>query len=345
MNSLRPDPRGVWKPKPLSALRRPSSLLESANPTTPPDRTTPQSNEKPLHQIPITYSTIAARALSFHNQVLTGVSPVQLDQNGLYCKPLPGFEGTACCFACGSTRPLATLQRNPIEEMQQIYLADCIWQIICRDLKPFLGTPDNVTHSSPPSLSPSRALPRTALASILPEEPSTTNVESPAEQPSTILKPRPQQPQPTCSSESSQSPQPPQPPQFPPPLYSTSTATSTKNQRPTYASVLQRPTPSLPRPIPRTYHTAPSPNRTLTIEDLYRRFHNKPSPFKLDKKSSKRSANRARNKAASAAMSLTKVLISALPAFSQLLGEMQSTADNCWPPYLGTHYSRAIRAA
>jgi hypothetical protein len=336
MNSLHPDPRGVWKPKPLSALRRPSSLLKSANPAAPPDRTTPQPNDKPLHQIPITYSTIAARALSFHGQVLTGITPVQLAQNGLYCKPLPGFGRTACCFACGSTKPLSTLQKNPIEEMQQLHLADCIWQIICRDLKPVFETPDTVTHSSTASPSPSRARPGTALASILLEEHSTMNVESPTEQPSTILELGPQQPQPTCSSESSQPPQ---------PLSPTSTATSTQNQRPTYASVLQRPNPSLPRPTPRTYYTAPSPKRTLTIEDLYRRFHNKPSPFKRDKKSSKRSANRARKKAASAALSLTKVLISALPAFSQLLGEMQSTADNCWPPYLGTHYSRAMRAA
>lgn len=329
MDSPHPDPGGAWKPKPLSALRRPSSLLKPANPTAPSDPTTPQPNDKPLHQIPITYSTISARALSFHSQVLTNVTPVQLAQNGLYCKALPGFGGTACCFACGSTKPLSTLQESPIEEMQQLHLADCIWQIICRDLKPTFETPDTVTHSSTASPSPPQA-PRTALASTLPEEPSTMNVNPPAEQPSTILEAGPQQPQPTCSSGSSQPPQPPQP------LPSTSTTTFTQNQRPTYASVLQRLKPSLPQPTPRTYHTAPSRKRTLTIEDLYRRFHNKPSPFKHDKKSSKRSANRARNKAASAALSLTKVLISALPAFSQLLGEMHSTADNCWPPYLGT---------
>lgn len=38
-------------------------LPKSANSSAPPDRTTPHPNDKPLHQITITYSTIAARAL------------------------------------------------------------------------------------------------------------------------------------------------------------------------------------------------------------------------------------------------------------------------------------------
>lgn len=105
----------VWKPKPLSALRRPSLLLKSANPTAPPDRTTPQPNETlPKHRIPITYSTVAVRALSFHSQVLTDVTPVQLAQNGLYCKPLPDLGRTACCSACGS---LYCVRLRPLDLM------------------------------------------------------------------------------------------------------------------------------------------------------------------------------------------------------------------------------------
>jgi hypothetical protein len=336
MCSQHPDARGGWKPKPLSALRRPSSLLKPANPTAPPDRTTPHRNDKPLHQIPITYSTIAARALSFQSQVLTGVTPFQLAQNGLYCKLLSGFGGTACCFACGSAKPLHTLQKNPIKEMQQLHLADCIWQIICRDLKPVFETPDIVTHSSTASPSPQRPSPGTAPASILLEESSTMNVDSATEQSPTILESEPQQPPPTCSSKTSQ------PPRF---LHSASTATSSRRPQPTYASVLQCAKSSLPQPNSKAYQSPPSLKHALTIEDLYHRFHNKPSPFKLDKKTSKRSGHRARNKNASATQSLTRFLFSALPAFSQLLAEMQPAADNCWPPYLGTHYSRAMRAA
>ncbi|KUM55337.1 hypothetical protein ACN42_g11978 [Penicillium freii] len=334
MSSQHPDARGGWKPKPLSALRRPSSLLKSANPSAPPNRTTPHPNDEPLHQIPITYSTIAARALSFHRQVLTDVTPLQLAQNGLYCKPSRS-GGSACCFACGSTILLYTLQDNPIEEMQQLHLANCIWQIICRDLKPTFERPNMVTPSD--TASPSqRPPPESAPASILPDEPSTMNIDIAPEQSTTIPEPGPQQPQPTCSSEVSQPPQ---------PLYSTPPVTSTPDQQPTYASVLQRPKLCLPQPTSNTYQSVPSPERTLTIEDLYRRFHNKPSPFQLNKKTSKSSASRARNKKASASQSLARFLISALPAFSRLLAEMQPAADDCWRPYRGTHYSRAMKAA
>lgn len=45
-----------------------------------------------------TYSTIAARALSFQGQLLTGAMPLQLAQNGLHYK-LPGFSSsTARCL-------------------------------------------------------------------------------------------------------------------------------------------------------------------------------------------------------------------------------------------------------
>lgn len=142
MDSQHPESRLSWKPKPFSTLRRPSSLLNSANHTAPPDRTTPHSNDKPPLHISTTYSAIADRALSFHRQVLTGVTPLRLAQNGLHYKRLPEFGGgTACCFACGSTTTLATLQRAPIEEAQALHLADCIWQIICRDLKPVFEKP------------------------------------------------------------------------------------------------------------------------------------------------------------------------------------------------------------
>ena len=337
-SSQHPDARGGWKPKPFSALRRPSSLLKSVNPTAPPHRTTPHPHDKLPHQILITYSTIAARAVSFHRQVLADVTPLQLAQNGLHCKPSPESGGLAYCFACGSTRPLYTLQNNPIEQMQQLHLADCIWQIICRDLKPVFETPDNVTHSSTASASHQRPPPETVPASFLPDEPSISSIDPVAEQSSTIPEPGTQHPQPTCSAEVSQSPQ---------PLHSPCPATSTLDQRPTYASVLQRFKPPLPQPTSKAYQAAHSLRRTLTIEDLYRRYHNKPSPFKFGKKTSKSSADRARarNKNATATQSLTKFLISALPAFSQLLSEMQPAADNCWQSYRGTHYSRAARAA
>jgi len=217
--------------------------------------------------------------------------------------------------------------------MQQLHLTNCIWQIICRDLKPSFERPNIVPHSATACSSPQQPPPETTPASILPDEPSAMNINTATELSTTIPEPWPQQSQPTYSSEISQPP-PPQPPQPPQSLHLTSPAPPTPDQQSTYASVLQRPGPSLPQPTSKIYQPLPSsPKRTLTIEDLHRRFHNKPSPFQLNKKTSQSSARRARNKNASATQSLTKFLISALPALSQLLAEMQPAADNCRPLY------------
>lgn len=111
MNSQHPHSRVGFRPKPFPALRRPSSLLKSTNPTAPPDRTTPQRHDITLHQIPITYSTIAVRALSFHRQVRFDVTPLQLAQNGLYCKLLPDSGGSACCLPADRLGPCTHYKR------------------------------------------------------------------------------------------------------------------------------------------------------------------------------------------------------------------------------------------
>jgi hypothetical protein len=86
-------------------------------------------------------------------------------------------------------------------------------------------------------------------------------------------------------------------------------------------------------------------NPILTIEDLHLRFHNKPSPFHLENKTSQRSIKRTRNKTASVTQSLSRFLASALPAFSRFLTEMQPKSDTSYPSHPQFHYSRAMRAA
>ncbi|KAJ5240431.1 uncharacterized protein N7469_002022 [Penicillium citrinum] len=336
MSSQLPDARAGWKPKPLSALRRPCSLLKSsnpANPTAPPDQITPHCNDKPLHQIPITYSTIAARALSFHRQVLINVTPLQLAQNGLYCKPPSGLGGSACCFSCGSTKPLYTLQKNPIEEMQQLHFTDCIWQIICRDLKPTFERPNIVAHSATASPSPQQPPPETTPASILPDEPSTMNIDTATEQSTTIPEPGPQQPQPTRSPEISQPP--PQPPQPPQSLHSTS-----------------------PAPPPHQTNNLPMPQFCNGPDLLYRNqlpkftnpyllplnAHSRLKTFIAVSTTNHRHSNSTRKPARAQLVELaTKTHL--LHTLSQLLAETQPAADNCRPLYRGIHYSRATRAA
>ncbi|KAI2696872.1 hypothetical protein CBS147332_8835 [Penicillium roqueforti] len=70
--------------RPFPVLRPPSSLLKPAYPTTLPAQTAPPHADQPYDHISTTHGTIAARAVSFHGQLLSGVTPLQLAQNGLY---------------------------------------------------------------------------------------------------------------------------------------------------------------------------------------------------------------------------------------------------------------------
>jgi hypothetical protein len=125
-------------------------LPRSLNQLTPPTL--------PLYQTKLTYirtinlstrsrsRTIAVRALLFLRQILINVTPLQLAQNGLYCKPPSGLGESVYWFACGSINLLYTFQKNLIEEIQQLYVTNCIWQIIGSDLKPTFERPNIVTH-------------------------------------------------------------------------------------------------------------------------------------------------------------------------------------------------------
>ena len=360
-NPQLPD-RGAGKT--LNSTLR-TSLSETANPAIPPEHL---SNEDVFHteddsyaeeisdaeddflvSITYLYSTITARARSFQGIVLTGVTPLLLAQNGFYYQP-SGANDLACCFACQSTRHLSTFQHTRVEEVQQLHEEDCIWQIISCDLKYHLGTsnkaPFSATASSPSKRSThtidsstqttvnSGIRPQSALAPLTsttgqnrvnanldcrshPPPPVTTNLE-------------PQLPRPTCSPQLLQ----------PTPII----ISSPHNQQPTYASILQHPVSS-PQSTPKPDKPVPPTIPTLTVEDLHRRFHNKPSPFQLEKKRSQRSKKRTRNKAASATQSLSRFLASALPAFSRFLTEMQPKSDTCYPSQSHFNYSRAMRAA
>ncbi|KAJ5291524.1 hypothetical protein N7478_000775 [Penicillium angulare] len=170
----------------------------------------------------------------------------------------------------------------------------------------------------------------TPITSTTAKEQLNTNLDCHSNPLPATLDPEPQQPRSTCS---------------PQPLQPTRVITSSPhNQQPTYASILQRPassTQSTPKPDKPVPPTIP----TLRIEGLHRRFHNKSSPFQLEKKRSQRSMKRTRNKPATATQSLSRFLASALPAFSRFLTEMQPKSDACYPSHSQFNYSRAMRAA
>ncbi|CAG8243718.1 unnamed protein product [Penicillium salamii] len=100
----------------------------------------------PYNRISTIYGTIAARAVSFHGQLLSGVIPLELAQNGLYYKPIGLNSRAARCFACGTTTPLTTFLRAPIEKIPRLHAESCIWQIIYRNLKSLFDKPDSVSQ-------------------------------------------------------------------------------------------------------------------------------------------------------------------------------------------------------
>ena len=167
---------------------------------------------------------------------------------------------------------------------------------------------------------------------------------------STIVEDRPNTNLDSCAKPSfvilDSEPQPPRPTSSPQPLQPTPAITSPPSSpQPTYASVLRHHTISKPQSTRKTHEPVSPTQPTLTIEDLHRRFHDKPPPLQLEKKTRKRSANRTCNKTASVTESLSRFLISALPAFSRFLAEMQPNTDSCCLFHSQIYYSRAKKAA
>lgn len=280
MNSQLPDPRAGRKPFPT--LRRPSSISKSATPPTPPQRPTPQHTAQEKFFISTTYSTIGARALSFQGQVLNGVTPLQLAQNGFHYQPYSN-GGLACCFACQSAQRPDSFQHVPFQETQQLHLVDCIWQVIYSDLKQHLESADTLppstnafppprqTAPSPYPSSNSEQLEKTTTAATTQTQSGSTqtgvttaekypndNLNSRAHPPSATTEPESHLPPPTYS------PQPPRPTPtiIPPP----------QSHQPTYASVLRHPTTTTPQSISKTSEPVLPTRSILTMEDLHRRF-------------------------------------------------------------------------
>lgn len=346
VNPQPPDPRAGRKPFP--PLRRPSSISKSAPPPTPPEPPTPQRTTQEKFFISTTYSTIAARALSFQGQVLSGVTPLQLAKNGFHYQPFSS-GGLACCFACQSARRLDSLQRTPFQELQQLHRADCIWKVISSDLRQHLDSTDTspLSIDIPPPPHQSSPSPFLSLKSDLKKTNTDASTQTQSKTEQTVLPTAEEcsngsraRPLSTTTNPESRLPPPTLSPQPPRPI---PTITTPPLNQPTYASILQQPT-TAPQSNSKTREPIPLNRPILTIEDLHRRFYNKPSPFQLESKTRKRSASHNRNKPVSATKSLSKFLTSALPAFSRFLAEMQPNPNNRRSPSQ-SHHNPAMRVA
>ncbi|CAG8313236.1 unnamed protein product [Penicillium salamii] len=226
---------------------------------------------------------------------------------------------------------------------QQLHVDNCIWEIVYSDLKQHLESADllplSINASPPPRQSTTnRHHPSTereplkktttdvstqTTAQSTPTAPNTrgecpnSNDHSRARPPSATIDSELQTPPPTYSP---QPPQPipsitssPQPSKQPMLLSSSNLSQSHRNQ------LLQRKNLSFP------------PN-------LYLRL-------KIFTATSQRSTKQTLNNSASATQSLSRFLVSALPAFSRFLAEMQPKADNCCSCHSHIYHCRAMKAA
>jgi hypothetical protein len=253
---MEPQPPGPdGNQKPFQIIPSPFATSNPTAPALPSKRTAPHRNVKPLFRISTTYSTIAARAISFQRQLLTGITPHQLAQNGLYHQVRAGVGDTACCFACEAEVPLDAIQENPTSDLSKIHKEDCLWQVICHDLKPFLPSPPHRSHAPPtnPSTQFSAVEPSSQPKSYpTPTAPTIVNQAEPDLETSAELPPARVESEPRAPRPATVPPQPTQPAQ--------KTTSPSTCQKQTYASVLQQPTTSSPPPTTRPQPTPPNPN-------------------------------------------------------------------------------------
>ncbi|KAL2782965.1 hypothetical protein BJX66DRAFT_319372, partial [Aspergillus keveii] len=181
----------------------------------------------------------------------------------------------------------------------------------------------------------------------------TFQSQQPTNQPQEMPQPeKPSQPQQSSQPQAPSTPQEPSQPQEP--------STPASSHKKSYASVLREPPERLPRPAtklnsasrppsPATlgtpsatayrYPHSHSPTRSLaqshalTIDDLYNRFHNKPSPFTLTDTNHHHSAISKHKQISTATNALSNFLRSALPAFTGFLSDIQNGGYSYRLPY------------
>jgi hypothetical protein len=307
--------------------------LPASLPPPPPEPPTPKSQPqskpelKPSSQrpsidkiirIPTTFSTTSSRVHSYQEWPHTNLLPQLLARLGFYHRPRDEKPDNVCCFICRTE----TSDWDPVgpyttEKLLAYHDNDCLWAGMLRDVQPCLE------NASP------KALPVTNTP------PPATNLPSDTDKPVDI---QPVDIQPELTTQLRSPP------------------TSTNNivtARPTHASVLKTPPkpqpqpelrspPSTPRsPSPfsskaRTPQSRPSsPTPTLTLADLHERFHNKPPPFERTEFDQQNLDTPQYDLAARATKSLSKFLVSALPAFTRYLLDMQRGQYCNHIPYQG----------
>ncbi|KAF2175462.1 hypothetical protein K469DRAFT_702156 [Zopfia rhizophila CBS 207.26] len=287
--SRSPTPtRSPASPRPLkSPPPSPSPPPPTSQPSSPP--LTPASD----------FITISSRIDTYSNWPHQYLSPTKLAAAGFYhfTDDFEEEDAVECAF-CDARYSEWDDHDYPVKQLMREHKDNCPWPKLTADLYNHLPliTPPNTAIPCTPNKNHTLTTPHT------PKKPPPSRIPRPSpicNLPPLQL-PQPTNPQP-CPQPSTHSP-PPSPPVSSP-------------QPRTYASVLASPLPAQPN----RFHQKP-PGLVLTVQDLITRFHNKPSPFHQQQQLPTLQYDL---NIATVTSSLSKFLLSTLPAFTRFLSDIQ----------------------
>ncbi|KAF2180320.1 hypothetical protein K469DRAFT_715564 [Zopfia rhizophila CBS 207.26] len=241
------------------------------------------------------------------------LSPIKLATAGFYHLTTGAYEDAVECAFCGIQLYKWNDFDFPVEELMLGHEYNCFWPELRADFHSHLPliAPLNTATPHTPNKNHTLTTPHT------PKKPPPSRIPrpSPKRNPLPLQLPQPSNPQPPSQPSAQTSTHPPAhppPPSIPP--------VSSPQPR-TYASALASPfsaQPNRPRQKP----------SVLTVQNLITRFRNKPSPFQ-------QLPTLQYNLATAATNSLSKFLLSALPAFTRFLSDIQGGQYIRRSPYGG----------
>ncbi|KAL2838686.1 hypothetical protein BJX68DRAFT_248700 [Aspergillus pseudodeflectus] len=330
----KPPAPSVWSPNPFSLLdSAPQRLTETPTRPSSPRVSTRPSTPQELHdivlEIPLELATVQSRLQTFHQWPLAHITPRQLARLGFWHAPSGKDRDSVSCFACDVSVQRWRDVEHTTAELLALHDDHCVWADLLEDMETFPNLP---------SYEPTGQLPRTSTI-----ETKTEPLSS-----SSSIQPR----HPTTESQ--------EPPQAQEPLQPQVPSNPTPSSRKSYASILKTPlnpptrlkakltsasqspgpaAPETPTTTTCRYPSTLSPTRspiqspTLTVDDLYSHFHNKPSPFTSADSNNHYFAISQHKLVSTATNALSNFLLSALPAFTGYLSNMQIGGSDCRPPY------------
>lgn len=260
------------------------SSLSSPPPPSPPPSQPPTPTHTSVHSPDLI--TSSARLNTFPKEWPEDwLSREEIARRGFFFKEGQGKRWGAAivCFSCNIHRTTSLWMIGDRKHKLFNHRPGCLWQCMAKE-----------AIQLPPSRGPLPAMASTRpLPSRIPRPSPKKQPLPTASRPSIPILSRP--PSPFLSPPAPSPPAPPRPAR-------------------TYASVAATPPPQPPQPS-RTLQTPSStPRPVLTIQDLYKRFHNKPSPVHRQTPAFSRTA-----------YSITRLLSSVLSAFTRCILDVYPT--------------------